>query len=100
LVEHIIYNDINYRLFMVGQFLLIWPGCRHNPHNLGANVLSTSSSISVLMRVLLGRPFFSLCMSGLWQSSGPMGANNSCRWLLWTTCYRWRKHYRFWTHMD
>ena len=63
---------INYQLFILGQFLLVWPVCRHNLHCLGVGVLSTtSSSISVLMWVLLGRPFFSLRMFGLWQSMRP-----------------------------
>ena len=63
---------INYRLFILGQFLLVWPVCWHNLHCLSVGVLSTtSSSISVLMWVLLGRPFFSLRMFGLWQRMGP-----------------------------
>jgi len=44
--QHIIHNVINYRLFIFGQFLLIWPVCQHNPHSRGVGVLSTTSSTS------------------------------------------------------
>jgi len=79
LVEHITHNNINYQFLMVGQFLLIWSEFRHNPHSLGVGVFSsTSSSISVLMRLLLGQLFFNLHIYGLWQSLGPSyGTNNS-----------------------